>query len=322
MREETSKSPLVSIVLPTYNRAYIISGALQSVLNQIYHNFEIIVVDDGSTDNTEEIIRNVACKDSRVKYFRNNENKGASGARNVGINLAKGEFIAFQDDDDEWRSDKLVKQVNLLQTLQENFAVVYSGYYNIIDGEKIYISLHDIYPYPREGNGNIYNSLLKGNFVATSSILVRKSALLDVGLFDENLPMSEDWELFIRLSKKYLFKFIDEPLHVAYYTPNSLGKQSGAKLDGALRYLIKKHIDDYSKDKKALGSIYFLGGAQFIMNGEKKLALKYLLSAIKNDPFQPKFFKFLIAFIISLFSIGFLKQLIYLKRKFKRNIKW
>lgn len=314
MRKEISKNPLVSIVLPTYNRAHIVSRALQSVLNQTYHDFEIIVVDDGSTDNTEEIIRNVACKDSRVKYFRNNKNKGPSGARNVGINLAKGEFIAFQDDDVEWYPNKLEKQLNLLQTLQETFAVVYSGFYKIIDEEKIYIPSRNIYP----KEGNVHNSLLKGNFIDTPSILVRKAALLYVGLFDENLPMLEDWDLVIRLSEKYQFKFIDESLYVSYDNPKSVNKQSGAKLDGTLRYIIKKHIDDFLKDKEALENIYFTYGIRYIINRERKLGLKYLFFAVKSDPFQPKF---LITFIISLFGIGFFKQLTYLKRKFERNKK-
>jgi len=310
MNNRASNQPLVSVILPTYNRAYIVSKALQSVLSQTYRNFEVIVIDDGSTDNTKEIITNIACKDSRVKYFRNNENKGPAGARNVGINLAKGELIAFIDDDDEWFPNKLEKQVNLLQTLPENFAVVYSGFYKVIGAKKIYIPSKNIYP--REGR--ILNSLLKGNFVGTPSILVRKSALLDVGLFDERLSMLEDWELAIRLSKKYQFKLIDEPLYISYDSSNSVNKQEGAVLARTLEYILEKHIDDFKKNKKTLAFIYFLCGKNYILDNQKKIGLKYLKLASKNNPFQ---IKFLIAFITVFLNPNLFKNLLYLKRKLK-----
>jgi len=241
MSGETSKSYLVSIILPTYNRAHIISRSIISILNQTYKDFELIVVDDCSTDSTREVIENYSKMDDRVKYIRNNKNLRPSGARNAGIKLSIGEFIAFQDDDVEWYPYKLEKQVNLLNMLPENFGVVYSGYYKLIKKEKIYIP--ENYIFPKEGN--IHNSLLKGNFVDTPSILARKSALLDVGFFDEKLPMMEDWELVIRLSKKYLFKLIDEPLYISYDTPNSVNKQSGIVYFSTLEFIIKKHINDF-----------------------------------------------------------------------------
>jgi glycosyltransferase involved in cell wall biosynthesis len=212
-----------------------------SILNQTYKDFELIVVDDCSTDSTREVIENYSKMDDRVKYIRNNKNLRPSGARNAGIKLSIGEFIAFQDDDDEWYPYKLEKQVNLLNMLPEDFGVVYSGYYKLTKKEKIYIP--ENYIFPKEGN--IHNSLLKGNFVGTPSILARKSALLDVGFFDEKLPMLEDWELVIRLSKKYLFKLIDEPLYISYDTPNSVNKQSGIVYFSTLEFIIKKHINDF-----------------------------------------------------------------------------
>jgi len=291
MNNKTSNQPLVSVILPTYNRAHIVSKALQSVLAQTYRNFEVIVIDDGSTDNTKEIITNIACKDPRVKYFRNNENKGPAGARNVGINLAKGELIAFIDDDVEWFSDKLERQVNLLQTLPEDYAVVYSGSYKIIGaGAKRYGPSKNIYP----KEGDILNSLLKRNFVDTPSMLVRKNALFDVGLFDEKLPIMVDWELAIRLSKKYKFKFINEPLYISHDTPNSVSKQKGVIRARALEYILEKHMDDFKKDKKALANFYFKCGKNYILDNQKKSALKYFKLALKNDPFR---IKFLIAFI-------------------------
>jgi len=310
MSNKASNQPLVSVILPTYNRAHIVSKSLQSVLAQTYRNFEVIVIDDSSTDNTKEIITNIACKDSRVKYFRNNENKGPSGVRNVGIKLSIGEFIAFQDDDVEWYPHKLEKQVNLLKMLPENFGVVYSGFYKLIKKEKIYIP--ENYIFPKEGN--IHNSLLKGNFVDTPSILARKSALLDVGFFDEKLPMWVDWELVIRLSKKYLFKLIDEPLYISYDTPNSVSKQNSTILTHTIKYILEKHFTDFKKDKKTLANWYFNCGRNYILDTQKKLGLKYLKFALNNNPFQ---IKFLIAFITAFLNVKLFKNLIYLKKKIK-----
>jgi glycosyltransferase involved in cell wall biosynthesis len=310
MNNKTSNQPLVSVILPTYNRAHIVSKALQSVLSQTYRNFEVIVIDDGSTDNTKEIITNIACKDPRVKYFRNNENKGPAGARNVGINLAKGEFIAFIDDDVEWFPHKLEKQVNLLQTLPEDYAVVYSGLYKIFGHKKIYFSPRDVY----SKEGIVFSFFFKGMVGDPPSMLVRKSALFDVGLFDEKLPIGEDRELAFRLFKKYKFEVIDEPLYISYDTPNSASKQEGAICARALEYILKKYMNDFKKNKKALAHIYFLCGKNYIFDNQKRLGLKYLKSALKNNPFQ---IKFLIAFVIAFLGTNLFKKVVYLKRKLK-----
>lgn len=105
MIEKSEKIPTVSVVIPTYNRAHLVGRAIQSVLNQTYQDFEIIVVDDGSTDNTEEVVKSF--NDPRIRYIRHDQNRGGSAARNTGIKMARGEYIAFQDSDDEWLPEKL-----------------------------------------------------------------------------------------------------------------------------------------------------------------------------------------------------------------------
>jgi glycosyltransferase involved in cell wall biosynthesis len=284
------ESPTVSVVIPTYNRAHLLVRSIQSVLNQSYQDFEIIVVDDGSTDNTEEVIKSF--NDERVKYIRHEGNKGNAAARNTGIKVAKGEYVAFQDSDDEWLPKKLEKQVNLLRSLPETFAVVYSGFYKIVDGEKFYIPSSEIYP--REGN--IHSSLLKGNFIGTPSILVRKSALLCVGFFDEKLPRLVDWDLVIRLSKKYQFKLIDEPLFVAYYTNNSLSTYNEI-LIYSLEVIIKKFNEDFDKHPDAKALQYFTLGKYSCVEGHAKEAKKYFLLALKMVA-RPKYFLSFILFSI------------------------
>lgn len=108
-------NPKVSVIIPTYNRAHLIGRAIKSVLNQTYKDFEIIIVDDGSTDKTEEVVKDF--KDERVRYIRREKNKGGSAARNTGIKAARGEYIAFQDSDDEWLPEKLEKQMKAFEAM-------------------------------------------------------------------------------------------------------------------------------------------------------------------------------------------------------------
>jgi len=114
------KNPTVSVIIPTYNRAHLVGRSIQSVINQTYQDFEIIVVDDGSTDNTEDIIKEFQKKDKRIKHIKHNKNKGGSAARNTGIRAARGEYIAFLDSDDEWMPTKLEKQTSYFNHLEFN----------------------------------------------------------------------------------------------------------------------------------------------------------------------------------------------------------
>ena len=110
---EVKKSPTISVIIPTYNRADFIGRAIESVLDQTYQDFEIIVIDDGSKDNTENIVKSF--DDTRITYIRLKDNKGAAVARNTGIGTARGKFIAFQDSDDEWLPQKLAKQMEVFE---------------------------------------------------------------------------------------------------------------------------------------------------------------------------------------------------------------
>ncbi len=122
----TEKRPTVSVIIPTYNRAHLLGRAIESVLDQTYQDFEIIVVDDASADETEEVVKSFG--DDRINHIRHQKNKGGSAARNTGIKAARGEFIAFLDSDDEWVPKKLEKEIDRLQTLSNEVGVVYSGF--------------------------------------------------------------------------------------------------------------------------------------------------------------------------------------------------
>ncbi len=277
-----NQAPKVSVILPTYNRAYIIEKAIQSVLNQTYQDFEIIVIDDGSIDNTEEIIKELQEKDNRIRYLRLNINKGASHARNEGIKIAQGEYITFQDSDAEWVIDKLEKQMKVIETSSENI-VIYCGFWRIDGDEKTYIP--DINISNREGN--IHKELLKGNFVDTPSILLPKKNLEKVGMFDEKLPALEDWDLAIRLSKYYEFKLIDETLYISYVLSDSISANYEALII-AMQIILAKYQDEIYKDHKIIKawSIKFNSIAKYLLDNNDITKAKQLYwRAIKLYPF-------------------------------------
>jgi glycosyltransferase involved in cell wall biosynthesis len=197
--------PLVSCIIPTYNRAHIVGRAIRSVLNQTYKNIEVIVVDDGSQDNTQEAVLSI--KDERVRYIRLHRNFGVAFARNIGIANARGEFVAFLDSDDYFLPEKIEKQVELMLK-DESIGVCYTEvYYEIDNGELVYKESPRI-------RGKIYEKLLLfPPHILLPTFLVRKNLLNNL-YFDETKRVGEDTKFMICLSKIANFDFIPLPLCV------------------------------------------------------------------------------------------------------------
>lgn len=270
------QNPKVSVVIPTYNRAHLISRAIQSVLDQTYQDFEIIIVDDGSTDNTEEIVKNFEIP--KIKYIRHNGNKGASAARNTGIKASKGEYIAFQDSDDEWFPDKLEQQMKVFSNAPSNVGVVYSGFYRIEVNKKLYIPDAHI----AQKEGNIHNQLLKGNFIGTPAVLIKKECFENVKYFDEEIPALEDWELWIGISKYYCFKYINKPLLYSYSTPNSVNLHKKSLIK-AIETIIANNLNDYTKNNKILSEYYLGIGVDLCSNNDFKNGRNYLVKSVEAN---------------------------------------
>jgi glycosyltransferase involved in cell wall biosynthesis len=237
--------PFVSVVLPTYNRGSSILQAVQSVVDQSYANFELIIVDDASSDNTEELILGI--KDPRIIYIKNKGNLGANASRNVGIQVSKGTYIAFQDSDDVWCKDKLERQVTILQNSDEKVGVVYTGFHRYKNNSITYIPDKSI---PMEDKtNNLYQFLMYKNIVSTQTMLVKKQCFEVAGVFDPKMPRLQDWELCIRLSKYYTFCLIDEPLVHVYFSKDSISSNNKAYIE-AKCMILKKYYENY--DKKEL----------------------------------------------------------------------
>lgn len=192
----------ISVIIPTYNRAFFLKKAIDSVLFQTYQDFELIVVDDGSNDGTGNIISQY--KDE-IKYIYQ-ENKGPASARNRGIEEAQGNFIAFLDSDDRWRSDKLEIQFKAMQDnpdclISHTQEIWYKNGKVLNQKEK-----HKKY------SGFIFDRCIKMCAVGMSTMMVRRGIFKEVGLFDDSLPCCEDYDFWLRVSTKFPFLLIDEPL--------------------------------------------------------------------------------------------------------------
>jgi glycosyltransferase involved in cell wall biosynthesis len=205
-----ASSPLVSVVVPAYNSARYVARALQSILGQTYAPLEIIVVDDGSTDDTAGVL---APYRDRIRYFRQ-ANRGPSAARNTGIRHARGELIAFLDADDWWLPEKLERQVPLLRE-RPKVGVVHSGfeYYDEATGRHL-PSDHFHTVLAHELVGNCYVRLIDGNAINTCTAVVRRECFAQAGLFNESLGWMEDYDLWFRVARAYEFAFVPQALAV------------------------------------------------------------------------------------------------------------
>jgi len=186
--------PLVTVIIPTFNRAAIIGRAIRSVLGQTFQDWELLVVDDASTDGTEREVKSFS--DDRIKYLRHDQNRRVSAARNTGIRSARGEYVSFLDDDDEWLPEKLAKEVEVFRNSDPDVGLVYTGK-TVFDehGRVLQIRM------PTE-SGWVYDTMLEQHFIGSPSrVTVRKQVLDRVAGFDETFVNCQDYDLWLRVAK-------------------------------------------------------------------------------------------------------------------------
>lgn len=224
--------PTVSVIIPTYQHAQFISDAIQSVLDQTYRDFEVIIINDGSTDRTAEILDGYS---DRVTVITQ-PNRGLPASRNVGINHSLGEFVAFLDADDFWLSNKLEKQVQLMNE-DPDLGLIFTNA-TVLSGA---ITKGTIFDLVTPKSGWVEKELFQDNFMPMPTILVRRSCFKSVGLFDENLRSCEDYDLWLRISHLYPVAYIDEPL-ACYRIGSSQMSQDDKKMLSALIQMKTKAI--------------------------------------------------------------------------------
>lgn len=302
------RDPTVSVILPTYNRAHLVGRAIRSVLNQTYQYFEIIVVDDGSTDKTEEIVKSF--NDSRIRYIRHDENKGAAAARNTGIKAGGGEFIAFQDSDDEWLPEKLEKQMKVFEETSEKVGVVYTDMWRIRGKKRQYWHSPIIMP----KDEIIYKQALDRVMgIGIMTAMIRSECFNKIGMFDGKFPRFIDLELFIRLSKYYYFYHINEPLGNYYDTEKSISSDIPALIT-AYELIFEKYSHDIVKNRKSLAKHQYSIGNVLCQRGKLNQGKGYLLKAVKSYPLN---IKYLAAAFVSLFGENAYAKVVRLKRRIR-----
>lgn len=234
----TDNSVLVSVIIPTFNSQQYISQSIDSVYSQTFKNFEIIVIDDGSTDNTRGLILS---KYPRVRYYFI-ENQGAAHARNYGISLSDGEFIAFLDADDLWNPRKLEKQIELFFA-DSNLALCFTEhqFFNDTEVKDGLFKKRD-----RLMKGDLVKNIFLYSYVCLPSVMVKKAIFADVGMFDENLCAAEDDNLWMRIALNHKFFLLDEPLVMVRESCGSLSRTSSILFDGVEKniYFVENKYKD------------------------------------------------------------------------------
>jgi glycosyltransferase involved in cell wall biosynthesis len=274
--------PKISIIIPTYNRELLLRPAIQSVLNQTFQDFEIIVVDDASDVPTQELLSSF--EDIRIRLIRHDHNKGEAASRNTGIVNANGEFLAFLDDDDEWLPDKLALQVDLLEKASSRVGAVYTGMVivNLSDNKVLFQNI----PTKR---GDLLKDMLFENVIGTpSKVLIRRSCIQKVGLFDENLNYYVDYDFFLRFAKHFHFDYTSQPL-VKYHIHEENLTKNMIIIEKGLEKLKIKYSGEHGSEKirsTFYSNAYLIVATNLCYCGNLNKGRELLKKAIKYNPFE------------------------------------
>ncbi|MDS0281796.1 glycosyltransferase family 2 protein [Haloarcula onubensis] len=275
------REPAVSVVVPTYNRAQTLGAAIESVLGQTYERFELLVVDDGSTDQTQSVVEGF--EDPRIRYRRFEGNRGANVARNAGIRNANADLVAFVDSDDTWRPEKLARQVERMRETPDRVGVVYTGYWLERPSGREY----GPDPGRKDLEGDIYEALLAGNgrFIPTSTALVRRTCFDRVGYFDEALPRQQEWELWLRIAREFEFALVDDPLVVRSMRHDGVSISADPEaLVTALDHILQKHVGAFQARPELLAQHRWQVGETRLLNGDPWRGRAQLLTALSHNP--------------------------------------
>jgi glycosyltransferase involved in cell wall biosynthesis len=274
---------LVSIVVPVFNRGFIVREALESILNQTYQGWEAFVVNDGSTDDTSKVVKGYMRKDSRIRLIEQDRQRGAQAARNTGIRSARGTWIAFLDSDDRWLPHSLEARLKLTQ--KGSHHVVHSDCYMQSPGSN---ELERFGVPPMQGQ--IYKELLRRPGPMFQGLLVSKEALSRIGLLDETIVSYQEWDTAIRLAKHHAFGFVLEPTFL--YDCRHADTISKDVLRAAEGYeqVFAKHLWSIFRflGPNALAWHYQTAAGLYFKAGDENNAHRCLRKAFLFSPFRPK----------------------------------
>lgn len=272
-------TPAISVILPTYNRAGRLARSVGSVLHQTFTDFELLVVDDGSTDDTRDVVE--AFDDPRIRYIPRSRNGGVAATRNTGIEAARGQLLAFQDSDDEWLLGKLEAQIETLKHESECTMSI-CGVLRI--GGRLL-------NYPRLPldwqRGMTHRDALIYPFTYTQSWLVPRRAVIEAGSFDERLRIWDDWELLIRLSRELTIRPDPRPMVVSERAPDSLSVDSSRFLHD-MPLILNRHEQALSRMPAEHAQLRYIYGRQLCVAGKLGAARTQLRHALRLRPTRPR----------------------------------
>lgn len=276
------------------------------MLNQTFRDLELIVVDDGSTDNTGGVVEDFSRKDSRVKYVWQSNFGGPAGPRNTGIRHAMGQYIAFLDSDDEWMPTKIEEQVKLLENSSPDTGFVGCDYL-LKTGTMV-----AEYKLPRLKEDTVFEKLLEHDFIGTATIImIKKSVLEDVGGYDERLKCSEDTDLWLRIAEKYRFALAENFLATYYaHGNNTLLRFNPLDLAESTESVLKKHIPSCEKHPKSYSRRLRQVAANFCTGGELTKGRSYYVQSIRFDPINLKaWYSLLATFVLGKLAFSIVARL-------------
>jgi len=298
-----SANPLISVVIPAYNRQETIERAIKSVQIQGIDNIEILLIDDGSTDDTVESIKKLAKYETRIRLLEHQINKGEAAARNTGVKAAKGKYIAFLDSDDEWLEGKLKKQLRILEKADESVAACCTGQYLLdeLGNESLNRDWTDKYPITD------ITLLIRGCGVSMgNTFFVRRSVYEEIGFYDESLPLFVDLDWLCRLTRKYTVVKINHPYARYHKAP----MRNGEPMELAVKIFEKKnqeYLNSFSKLQKLRIKSRFLNyiSLAYLANGPWNSYMKTRIQQVLHDPIQhPWTYIHLIGTMIGLIPVG------------------
>ena len=290
----THPAPAVSVVIPAYDRAATIRPAIDSVLRQTWTDFELLVVDDGSTDGTQDVVR--AIPDPRLRLIETPRNMGASAARNLGVAEARAPWIAFQDSDDEWLPLKLEKQMARLTAPGAAFVAGYCGMmilgeaHGPLDGPGAGRLSARYFPAPEATGleGDLLEPLLRASLISTQTLVARAEPLRAIGGFDPDLKALIDWDCVLRLAPLGPIAFVDEPLVLQRFSPNSITRDRARKLAAQLRVL-DKHAELFARHPAIYARQHYIIAGGQRQAGDLAAARASLARARALDPGNPRY---------------------------------
>lgn len=286
----SADGPLVSVVVITYNAAAYVGHAIESVLQQTWDNLELVVIDDGSTDDTPGVVQRFP--DPRITYVRQS-NRGPNAARNAGIRQARGELVAFLDCDDWWVPEKIARQV--------------AAALNNPKAGLVYSFAKSVKTTGEEGawfdaviNGRAIEQLLRGNCIAgsASSAMVSRKAIETVGMFDESLQYAEDWEYWIRIASRFEVACVPQFDVFLLSRPDSRGKNALATRDQSLRFIhdaIREYVPGRPWFRRtALAELHYVASYNFWAAGDLWPARREIVRSLAYNPFYLTYYKRLV----------------------------